>query len=55
MRMGMRLPLSGIDAGRATVNVPVMDADGKLAVKEAYMNEEDVNTGIFALYRAQYL
>ena len=28
VRMGMRLPLSGVDAGRVTVNVPVMDADG---------------------------
>jgi len=45
VRMGMRLPLSGVDAGRVTVNVPVMDADGTLAVKEAYMNAEDVNTG----------
>jgi len=41
----MRLPLSGVDAGRVTVNVPVMSADGVLAVKEAYMNAEDVNTG----------
>lgn len=45
VRMGMRLPLTGVDAGRVTVNVPVMDADGTLAVKEAYMNTEDVNTG----------
>jgi hypothetical protein len=45
VRMGMRLPLSGIDAGRVTVNVPVMDADGTLAVKEAYMNAEDVSPG----------
>ncbi len=55
VRMGMRLPLSGVDAGRVTVNVPVMDADGTLAVKEAYMNAEDVNTGLFAFYGAQYL
>jgi len=47
-RMGMRLPLSGVDAGRVTINVPVMDADGTLAVKEAYMNAEDVNTGLLA-------
>ena len=47
-RMGMRLPLSGVDAGRVTVNIPVMDADGTLAVKEAYMNAEDVNTGFLA-------
>jgi len=46
--MGMRLPLSGVDAGRVTVNIPVMDADGTLAVKEAYMNAEDVNTGFLA-------
>jgi len=45
VRMGMRLPLSSVDVGRATVNIPVMDADGTLAVKEAYMNAEDVNTG----------
>ena len=45
VRMGMRLPLTGVDAGRVTVNVPVMDADGTLAIKEAYMNAEDVNTG----------
>jgi len=45
VRMGMHLPLSSIDAGRATVNVPVMDADGSLAVKEAYMNVEDVSAG----------
>ena len=45
VRMGVRLPLSGVDAGRVTINVPVMDADGNLAVKEAYMNAEDVNTG----------
>jgi len=45
VRMGMRLPLSGVDAGRVTVNIPVMGTDGTLAVKEAYMNAEDVNTG----------
>jgi len=45
VRMGMRLPLSGDDAGRVTVNVPVMDTDGTLAVKQAYMNAEDVNAG----------
>jgi len=45
VRMGMNLPLTGVDAGRVTVNVPVMDADGTLAIKEAYMNAEDVNTG----------
>jgi len=45
VRMGMRLPLSGDDAGRVTVNVPAMDADGTLAVKQAYMNAEDVNAG----------
>jgi len=45
VRMGMRLPLSGVDAGRVTVNVPVMGADGALAVKEAYMNAEDVSSG----------
>lgn len=45
VRMGMHLPLTGVDAGRVTVNVPVMDTDGTLAVKEAYMNAEDVNTG----------
>jgi len=45
VRMGMRLPLTGVDAGRVTVNVPVMEADGSLAIKEAYMNAEDVNTG----------
>ena len=45
VRMGTRLPLSGVDAGRVTINVPLMDTDGTLAVKEAYMNAEDVNTG----------
>ena len=45
VRMGTRLPLARIDAGRVTVNVPVMDADGTLVVKKAYMNAEDVNTG----------
>ncbi len=45
VRMGMRLPLTSVDAGRVTINVPVMDADGNLAVKEAFMNAEDVNTG----------
>jgi len=48
VRMGMRLPLSGVDAGRVTVDVPVMGADGSLAVQEAYMNAEDVNTGYLA-------
>ena len=43
VRMGMRLPLAGIDAGRVRVHAPVMGADGALAVKEAYMNVEDVN------------
>jgi len=45
VRMGMHLPLASIDAGHATVNVPVMDAEGGLAVKQAYMNAEDVSTG----------
>ncbi len=45
VRMGTRLPLAGIGAGRATVNVPVMGSDGTLAVKKAYMNAEDVNSG----------
>ncbi len=45
VRMGMRLPLSGIEAGRAAVKVPVKNRDGTLAIKEAYMNAEDVNTG----------
>ena len=45
VRMGTRLPLARIDAGRVTVNVPVMDADGTLVVKKAYMNAEDVNIG----------
>ena len=45
VRMGMRLPLSGVDAGRVTVNVPVMGADGTLTVQEGYMNAEDVSTG----------
>jgi hypothetical protein len=48
VRMGVRLPLSGVDAGRVTVNVPVMDTDGSLAIQEAYMNAEDVNTGYLA-------
>ena len=52
IRMGMRLPLSGIDSGRATVNVPVMDSEGKLAIKQAYMNEEDVHPG-FLPYTAR--
>src|SRR5262249_39786850 len=41
----MRLPLSGIESGRVTVNIPVMDVEGKLAVRQAYMNEEDVHAG----------
>jgi hypothetical protein len=45
IRMGMHLPLTSVDAGRVAVNVPVMDRDGILAVKEAYMNAEDVNPG----------
>jgi len=45
VRMGMRLPLSGMDAGRATVNIPVRDSDGTLAIQEAYMNVEDINPG----------
>jgi len=45
VRMGMRLPLAGVDAGRVKVNVPVKDSGGTLVVKEAYMNAEDVNTG----------
>jgi hypothetical protein len=49
VRMGMRLPLAGIDAGRVTVNVPVMNADGTLAVKQAYMNVEDVNIGFLPM------
>ena len=48
VRMGVRLPLSGVDAGRVTVNIPVMDSEGKLAVKEAYMNEEDIHPGFLA-------
>jgi len=44
-RMGMRLPLTSLDAGRATVNIPVKDSDGTLAVKEGYMNVEDVSPG----------
>jgi hypothetical protein len=47
VRMGMRLPLSGIAAGRVKVKVPVINPDGTLAVKEAYMNAEDVNPGFF--------
>lgn len=45
VRMGARLPLSGIDAGRVTVNVPVAGADGALVIKQAYMNAEDVSPG----------
>ena len=45
LRMGARLPVTSVDAGRVTVNVPVIDADGNLSIKEAYMNAEDVNTG----------
>jgi len=45
VRMGVRQPLSAVDAGRVTVNVPMMGADGSLAIKEGYMNAEDVNTG----------
>ncbi len=48
VRMGMRLPLTSVDAGRVTVKVPVRDSDGTLAVKEAYMNAEDVNTGFLS-------
>jgi hypothetical protein len=48
VRMGVRLPLSAVDAGRVTVNIPVRDSDGSLAVKEAYMNAEDVNPGFLA-------
>jgi len=49
VRMGMRLPMSGMDAGHATVNVPVMDTDGTLAIKEGYMNAEDVSAGYLGL------
>ena len=45
VRMGMRLPLAGVDAGRVTVHVPVRGIDGTLRIKEAYMNAEDVHTG----------
>jgi hypothetical protein len=45
VRMGMRLPLTGVDSGRVTVKVPVRNTDGSLAVKEAYMNAEDVHQG----------
>jgi len=45
IRMGMRLPMTSVDAGHVTVNVPGVDSDGVLVVKEAYMNAEDVNTG----------
>ena len=48
VRMGMRLPLAGIRAGRVRVCVPVRDADGTLAVKEAYMNTEDVSPGFLS-------
>ena len=45
VRMGARLPITSVDAGRVTVNVPAVDTDGSLIIKEAYMNAEDVNTG----------
>ena len=45
VRMGARLPLTSVDAGRVTINVPVLGTDGSLVIKEAYMNAEDVNTG----------
>ena len=45
VRMGMSLPLTGVDSGRVTVKVPVRNTDGSLAVKEAYMNAEDVHQG----------
>ena len=48
VRMGMRLPLTSVDAGRVTVNVPMMGTDGSLNLKEAYMNAEDVNPGYLA-------
>jgi len=54
VRMGMRLPLTGVDAGRVTVNVPVKDAEGTLAVKKAYMNAEDINTG-FLSFTARHI
>jgi hypothetical protein len=44
-RMGSRLPLTSVDAGRVTINVPGLDDNGNLVIKEAYMNAEDVNTG----------
>ncbi|MBF0570722.1 MAG: SH3 domain-containing protein [Candidatus Omnitrophica bacterium] len=49
VRMGVHLPLSSVDSGRVTVNVPVMAADGTLLVKEAYMNAEDVNPGFLPM------
>ncbi len=54
VRMGMRLPLTGVDAGRVTVKVPVKDTNGILVVKEAYMNVEDVNPG-FLPFTARHI
>jgi len=48
LRMGMRLPLSSVGVGHVTVKVPAMDADGTLAIREGYMNAEDVNIGFLA-------
>jgi hypothetical protein len=52
VRMGMHLPLWGVDAGRVSVKVPLKGKDGILEVREAYMNTEDVNIG-FLLFTAR--
>ncbi len=49
VRMGLRLPLVGVASGRVTVQVPVMDSDGTLAIHEGYMNAEDINAGFLPM------
>ncbi len=45
VRMGVRLPLVSVDAGHATVKVPVMGPDGSLGLRQAFMDTGDVHTG----------
>lgn len=47
-RMGVRLPLSSIEGGRAKVSIPLRQNDGSLAAGQAYMNAEDVHAGFLS-------
>ncbi len=52
VRMGMHLPLAGIDEGKVRVTIPAKDKEGKLLLKEAFMNEADIHPG-FLPYTAR--